>query len=37
LQTIVDVVSGQTIDVKWNISSGTLALGNRILTLTSVK
>lgn len=37
LQTIVDVVSGQTIDVKWNISSGILALGNRILTLTSVK
>ncbi|TDE26867.1 DUF3494 domain-containing protein [Flavobacterium ranwuense] len=37
LQTIVDVLSGQTIDVKWNISSGTLALGNRILTLTSVK
>lgn len=37
LQTIVDVVSGQTIDVKWNISSGTLALGNRILTLMSVK
>ncbi len=37
LQTIVDVVSGQTIDVKWSISSGTLALGNRILTLTSVK
>jgi len=37
LQTIVDVVTGQVIDVKWNISSGTLALGNRILTLTSVK
>ena len=37
LQTIVDVVSGQTIDVRWNISSGLLALGNRILTLTSVK
>ncbi|MFV8340730.1 ice-binding family protein [Flavobacterium sp. LB3P21] len=37
LQTIVDVVSGQTIDVMWNISSGTLAIGNRILTLMSVK
>lgn len=36
LQTIVYVASGQTIDVKWNISSGILALGNRILTLTSV-
>ena len=37
LQTIVDVVSGQTIDIRWNVSSGTLALGNRILTLMSVK
>lgn len=37
LQAIVNVVSGQTIDVMWNISSGLLALGNRILTLTSVK
>jgi hypothetical protein len=37
LQTIVDVVSGQTIDIKCHISSGTLALGNRILTLMSVK
>jgi hypothetical protein len=37
LQTIVDVASGEAIDVRWNISSGTLALGNRILTLTSVK
>jgi hypothetical protein len=37
LQTIVDVVSGQTIDIKWNVSSGTLAVGNRILTLMSVK
>lgn len=37
LQTIVDVISGQAIDVKRNISSGTLALGNRILTLTSIK
>jgi hypothetical protein len=37
LQTIVDVVTGQAIDVKWNISSGTLALGNRILTLTRIK
>jgi hypothetical protein len=37
LQTIVDVVSGQAIDIKWNVSSGTLALGNRILTLMSIK
>jgi hypothetical protein len=37
LQTIVDVVSGQAIDIKWSINSGLLALGNRILTLTSVK
>ena len=37
LQTIVDVVSGQAIDVRWKISSGILAIGNRILTLTSVK
>ena len=37
LQTIVDVELGQTIDVKWNISAGTLALGSRILTLMSVK
>ena len=36
-QAIIDVVSGQTVDIKWNISSGTLALGNRILTLMSVK
>lgn len=37
LQTIVDVTTDEAIDVRWNISSGTLALGNRILTLTSVK
>jgi hypothetical protein len=37
LQTIVDVTSGQAIDVRWKISSGTLVLANRILTLTSVK
>ncbi|MBX9889344.1 MAG: DUF3494 domain-containing protein [Flavobacteriaceae bacterium] len=37
LQTIVDVASGQTIDITWNVSSGILAVGNRILTLTSVK
>ncbi len=37
LQTIVDIISGQAVDIKWNISSGTLALGNRILTVTSVK
>jgi hypothetical protein len=37
LQTVVDVLAGQSIDVKWNISSGILAVENRILTLTNVK
>jgi len=37
LQTIVDVVSGQAIHIKRKISSGYLALGNRTVTLTSVK
>ena len=38
LQTVVTVVSGQTIEVKWNIDSvaNTLSLGTRTLTLTKV-
>lgn len=38
LQTVVTVVSGQTIEVKWNIDSvaNTLSLGTRSLTLTKV-
>jgi hypothetical protein len=37
LQAMATVASGQAIDVRWKIDSGTVALGNRILTLIKVR
>lgn len=37
LQAMATVASGQVIDVRWKIDSGTVALGNRILTLIKVR
>jgi hypothetical protein len=37
LQAIADVSLGQDVDIRWNIDSGTVKLGNRILTLISVR
>lgn len=37
LQTIVSVSGGQAVEVRWSISSGNLAIGNRILTLLKVQ
>lgn len=37
LQAIATVSAGQTVDVRWKIDSGTVALGNRILTLIKVR
>jgi hypothetical protein len=37
LQAIATVAVGQTIDVRWKIDTGRVALGNRILTLIKVR
>jgi hypothetical protein len=37
LRTMATVAAGQTIDVRWQTDTGTLTLGNRILTLTKVQ
>ncbi|MGZ9734167.1 ice-binding family protein [Flavobacterium sp. GNP002] len=37
LQAIADISLGQNVDIRWNIDSGTVKLGNRILTLISVR
>jgi hypothetical protein len=37
LQAVATVVTGQAIDVRWNVVGGTLKLENRILTLLNVR
>jgi siroheme synthase (precorrin-2 oxidase/ferrochelatase) len=37
LQAIATVMENQPIEVRWNVSTGTLKLSNRILTLINVR